>query len=239
MHELESPSDCAVTNASLEELERCLGYAFADRRLLELALTHRSAGNANNERLEFLGDAALGFVIAEWLCQAFPEAREHSLTLMRASLVKRPSLARVAREIDLGEYLRLGVGERRSGGHQRESILADTVEAILGAVLQDGGHDATRSVVRRLFARHVDAADAQMARDNKTQLQEQVQRRRLPPPDYQVLSRSGDEHSPEFLVECRIAGLGVATQGQGRSRREAEQVAARAALDLIGAPSDV
>ncbi len=223
-----------TASGSLERLERRIGYSFVDSDLLELALTHRSSGGTNNERLEFLGDAALGFIIADWLCRVFPKAQEHSLTLMRASLVKRGSLARVAREIDLGDHLRLGVGERRSGGHQRESILADTVEAILGAVLTDGGYEAARTVVHVLFARHVDAVDAQMARDNKTQLQEQVQRRRLPPPDYNVISRSGDEHLPEFLVECRIAGLGVTTQGQGRNRREAEQVAARAALDLIG-----
>jgi ribonuclease-3 len=223
-----------MTDGSLERLERRLGYRFVDSGLLELALTHRSTGGINNERLEFLGDAALGFIIADWLCQVFPKAQEHSLTLMRASLVKRPALARVAREIDLGDHLRLGIGERRSGGHERESILADTLEAILGAVLKDGGYEAARAVVHVLFARHVDGVDAQMSRDNKTQLQEQVQRRRLPPPDYQVISRSGDEHLPEFLVECRIAGLGVITQGHGRSRREAEQVAARAALDLIG-----
>ncbi len=114
---------------SREHLERRLGHRFADADLLRLALTHRSAGDANNERLEYLGDAALGFVIAEWLWRSFPDANEHSLTLMRASLVKKPSLANVAREIDLGDHLRLGVGERKSGGHHRESILADTLEA--------------------------------------------------------------------------------------------------------------
>jgi ribonuclease-3 len=223
----------ADTVDSLENLERRLGYRFTRRAILELALTHRSASDVNNERLEFLGDAALGFVVAEWLWRTFPDASEHSLTLMRASLVKRPSLARVAREIDLGEYLRLGSGERKSGGHHRESILADTLEAILGAVLQDGGYEATRGVVYALFAHHVDTVDAQMARDSKTQLQERVQARRLPPPEYRVISRSGDEHLPEFCVECRIAGLDVVTQGQGGSRRDAEQVAARAALDLL------
>lgn len=223
-----------MTDGSLEPLERRLEYRFVDSGLLKLALTHRSSSGSNNERLEFLGDAALGFIIADWLCHLFPNAREHSLTLMRASLVKRTTLARVAREIDLGDHLRLGVGERRSGGHQRESILADTLEAILGAVLTDGGYEAVRSVVHALFARHVDGVDAQMSRDSKTQLQEYVQHRRLPPPDYQVISRSGDEHLPEFLVECRIAGLDLVTQGHGGSRREAEQIAARAALDRIG-----
>ncbi len=223
---------------SLEHLERRLGHCFADRNLLDLALTHRSVGDTNNERLEFLGDAALGFVVAEWLWRLFPEASEHSLTLMRASLVKRASLARVAREIDLGEYLRLGMGERRNGGHHRESILADTLEAVIGAVLLDGGYEAARALVRTLFARHVEAVDAQMARDSKTQLQERAQARRLPPPEYRVTSRSGDEHLPEFFVECRIAGLGVVTQGQGGSRRDAEQVAARAALDLLERSDD-
>ncbi len=227
-----------MTDGSLEPLERRLGYRFVDGGLLDLALTHRSAGGINNERLEFLGDAALGFIIADWLHDKFPNAREHSLTLMRASLVKRLSLAKVAREIELGEHLHLGLGERRSGGHQRESILADTLEAIIGAVLNDGGYDAARAVVHLLFARHVDGIDMQMARDNKTQLQEQVQRRRLPPPDYNVISRSGDEHLPEFLVECRVDGLGVVTQGHGGSRREAEQMAARAALDRIGGDLD-
>ena len=225
----------AGTVDSLDNLERRLGYRFTDRAVLELALTHRSAGDANNERHEFLGDAALGFIIAQWLWNTFPKADEHSLTLMRASLVKRTSLARVAHEIDLGEYLRLGAGERKSGGHHRESILADTLEAIFGAVLQDGGYEAAREVVRRLFATHVARADAQTARDSKTRLQEMVQARRLPPPEYRVMSRSGDEHLPEFLVECRIGGLGIATQGQGGSRRDAEQVAARSALDLLEA----
>jgi ribonuclease-3 len=163
----------------------------------------------------------------------FPDANEHSLTLMRASLVKKPSLGRIAREIELGEHLHLGVGERKSGGHHRESILADALEAIIGAVLVDGGYDAARDVIRRLFAGHVERVDAQMARDGKTQLQERVQAQRLPPPEYRVMSRSGDEHLPEFDVECRIAGLGVVTHGRGGSRREAEQAAARVALEQL------
>jgi len=218
---------------SLENLERRLGHRFTDKGLLQLALTHRSAGDHNNERLEFLGDAALGFIVAEWLWRKFPESSEHSLTVMRASLVRKPALALVAREIDLGEYLRLGAGERKSGGHHRESILADTLEAIFGAVLQDAGYEAAFGVVHRLFERHVDTVDAQMARDAKTQLQERVQARRQPPPEYRVMSRSGDEHLPEFCVECRIAGLAIVTQGYGKSRRDAEQVAARAALDRL------
>ncbi|HTO58483.1 MAG TPA: ribonuclease III [Pseudomonadales bacterium] len=218
---------------SLDSLERKLGYRFTDRSLLTRALTHRSAGNVNNERLEFLGDAGLGFVIAQWLTQRFPDASEHALTLMRASLVKRPSLAQLAREIDLGEYLRLGLGERRSGGHHRESILADAIEALIGAALEDGGHEALRSVVQTLFAARIATIDPQLARDNKTRLQEWVQARRLPPPTYRVAERSGDEHAPAFDVECRIDGLGIVTQGRGGSRRDAEQAAARAALERL------
>jgi ribonuclease III len=223
---------------SLDSLERRLGYRFSDKALLIRALTHRSAGDDNNERLEFLGDAGLGFVIAEWLWQRFPAASEHALTLMRASLVKRTSLAQLAREIELGDYLRLGVGEQRSGGHHRESILADALEAVLGAVLRDGGHPALQAVVQTLFATRIDSVDARLARDSKTRLQELVQARRLPPPEYRVTSRSGDEHEPEFDVECRIEGLSVVTRGRGGSRRDAEQVAARAALDRLE-PSDV
>ena len=218
---------------SLDPLERKLGYRFTDPSLLTRALTHRSVGNVNNERLEFLGDAGLGAVIALWLTQRFPDATEHTLTLMRASLVKKPSLAQLAREIGLGEYLRLGVGERRSGGQQRDSILADALEAIFGAVLEDGGHPAMEAVVRKLFAKGVDAVDPTLARDNKTRLQEWVQARRLALPTYRVNARSGDEHAPSFDVECRIDDLGVVTQGRGGSRREAEQAAARAALEHL------
>jgi ribonuclease III len=216
---------------SLEILERRLGYRFVERNLLVLALTHRSQGDANNERLEFLGDAALGFIVADWLFRVFPDAREHQLTVMRASLVKRPALARVAREIDLGDHLRLGTGERRSGGHQRESILADTLEAVLGAVLRDGGVAATSAVVERLFGHHVSAVDA--VRDSKTILQELLQARRLSLPEYSVTSQLGDAHTPQFTIACRIADLNMVTQGQGASRREAEKAAAAAALTAL------
>ncbi len=220
---------------SLEQLERLIGHRFSDARLLELALTHRSASAQNNERLEFLGDAALGFVVAQWLWRSFPDANEHSLTLMRASLVKRPTLVAVARAIRLGEYLRLGPGERRSGGHHRESILADALEALLGAVVEDGGYDAVRRVVQTLFATQLAAVDAKITRDSKTQLQECVQARGLRRPEYRVTTRSGDEHAPRFSVECRVAELGIVTQGEGGSRRDAEQIAAHAALVQIEA----
>jgi ribonuclease-3 len=214
----------------LETLERRLGYRFADKELLELALTHRSHGSENNERLEFLGDAALGFVVADWLYRVFPDAQEHELTVMRASLVKRSSLARVAREIEMGQYLQLGAGELKSGGHQRESILADTVEAVLGAVLRDGGVAAAAAVIETLFAQQVSQVDAQLARDSKTLLQELLQSRHLQLPEYLITAQSGDAHAPEFTVACRVDDLGIVTQARANNRREAEQLAAAAAL---------
>jgi ribonuclease-3 len=218
---------------SVEALERRLGYQFADKDLLLLALTHRSYGSENNERLEFLGDAALGFVVADWLYRIFPAAQEHELTVMRASLVKRPSLARVAREIELGQYLQLGAGELKSGGHQRESILADTLEAVLGAVLRDGGVAATRSVIETLFTHYVSQVDARLARDSKTVLQELLQSRHLRLPEYVVVMQSGDAHTPEFTVACRLDDLGIVTQARANNRREAEQQAAAAALRTL------
>jgi len=222
---------------SLEQLERRIGYRFVDKAHLELALTHRSAGAHNNERLEFLGDAALGFAIAQVLWHAFGDASEHTMTLMRASLVKRPSLVALAREIELGEYLRLGSGERRSGGHHRESILADALEALIGAVVEDGGYEAARKVVQTLFATRLASIEASAMRDSKTQLQEHVQARGLLRPEYRVTSRAGDQHAPHFLVECRIAELGIVTRGEGGNRRDAEQLAARAALSALEAPA--
>ncbi len=214
-------------------LERRLDYHFNDPAVLELALTHRSASSSNNERLEFLGDAALGFVIAAWLWRAFPDSNEHLLTLMRASLVKKSSLAHIAREIELGEHLCLGAGESKNGGHHRESILADTLEAIFGAVFQDGGYDAVCAVVQSLFAHHLENVDPDSVRDSKTRLQELTQARRLQLPEYRVVSRSGDEHQLQFCVECRVEALGVLTQGHGQSRRAAEQNAARDALERL------
>jgi ribonuclease-3 len=216
-----------------ERLERALGYTFADPALFELALTHRSHGSRNNERLEFLGDAALGHVVAEWLFRAFPRASESELTLMRADLVRRATLAVVAREIDLGADVRLGSGERRSGGHRRESILADALEALLGAVLLDGGMDALRAVVARLFGAHLDKAGVDVRKDAKTLLQETLQARGLDLPKYEICGKSGDAHAPVFEVLCHVEGLGIAERAHGSSRREAEQGAARAALSAL------
>jgi ribonuclease-3 len=217
------------SDEELAAVERQLDYRFADRTLLERALTHRSHGDDHNERLEFLGDAMLGLLMADWLFREFPHVREHELTLMRANLVKRPTLARVAREIDLGRHLRLGTGERKSGGQRRDSILANALEAVIGAVFCDGGFAAAHHVVERLFAAHVGRVDVTW-RDSKTLLQERLQARKLTLPRYTVTARHGDPHAPQFTVACWIDDLDLITAGTGGSRRDAEQQAAAAAL---------
>lgn len=212
-------------------LQRALGYEFNDPKLLDQALTHRSAGKRNNERLEFLGDSILNHVIAEALYQQFPTVREGSLSRMRSSLVKGVTLAEVARELKLGEVIVLGSGERKSGGHRRDSILADAVEAIAGGILLDGGYEACRSCLLRWFDSRLAAmSESSDDRDPKTRLQEYLQGRGLPLPKYSLVSVDGDEHQREFLVACRLQKSGVETRGEGSSRRAAEQAAAEAAL---------
>lgn len=219
-----------------EDLGDALQYQFSDTSLLQAALTHRSAGNQNNERLEFLGDAVLGFVIAETLYTTYPDATEGELSRLRASLVKRESLADIARRLNLGEYLTLGSGELKSGGHRRESILADALEAILGAILLDGGYAACRACIQRLFAQPIEElpAAAQL-KDPKTRLQEYLQARKLELPVYQVTAVQGKAHKQRFSILCTVATLDRTTTGEGTSRRKAEQAAAEAMLDLLGA----
>jgi ribonuclease-3 len=221
---------------SPDGLTRALNFQFADAGLLEAALTHRSAGARNNERLEFLGDAVLGYLIAEWLFRRFPRASEGQLSRLRASLVKRATLAEVARRLELGEHMRLGPGELKSGGFRRDSMLADTLEAILGAMLLDsaGGLEACRACVQRLFAGRVDSlSPAAELKDPKTRLQELLQARRLELPVYDVTELGGEAHQRSFTVECRVAALGRSTTGQGKSRRAAEQDAAAAMLEKL------
>jgi ribonuclease III len=219
---------------SLDQLQRKLGYTFRDSELLALALTHRSYGDRNNERLEFLGDAALGLVVSQRLYGIFPAAREQELTLMRAGLVKGESLTEIARGIGLGDHLRLGIGERRSGGHQRPSILANALEAVIGAVLQDGGIEAAADVVERLFRERFDSGRAGLVeKDAKTRLQELLQSRRLELPEYRVMRQEGDAHEPLFTVECAVAALGIYVEARASNRRDAEKQAAQLALDLI------
>lgn len=201
--------------------------------LLERAVSHRSVGASNNERLEFLGDAILGFEVAALLFQRMADADEGQLSRMRAHLVKRETLAAVARELELGEVLRLGQGELRSGGQTRDSILADAVEAIIAAIYLDGGLDAARGLVERLLGdRLSEPAPLLRRKDPKTRLQEFLQSSGLPLPRYEVLQVTGEPHDQTFRVRC-ATDPGGETEGVGSSRRKAEQAAARAMLARI------
>lgn len=216
------------------QLLRRLGYVFKDESLLDRALTHRSAGSEHNERLEFLGDSIINFITAEYLYRAQPDAREGQLTRLRALLVRRDTLAEVARELDLGTALKLGGGELKSGGRDRDSILADALEALVGAVYLDSGMDSCRNLVQRLFAEKMaQAQQRRVAKDAKTRLQERLQANGLPLPSYEVVEVKGAAHNREFQVFCRVASLDNPTRGTGGSRRQAEQAAARLALEQL------
>ncbi|QEW05543.1 ribonuclease III [Nitrincola iocasae] len=215
----------------VEELARRLGHKFADESLFELALTHRSCGKRNNERLEFLGDSVLNFVVAADLYRRFPSAREGQLSRLRAMMVKGETLAEIARELGLGDYLRLGSGELKSGGFRRDSILADAVEAIIGAIYRDAGLATAESYVLQWYEKRLDELDLDGSiKDSKTRLQEFLQSRRLDLPDYELVSVEGEAHAQTFNIHCHIALLSNPTEGQGNSRRQAEQNAAKAAL---------
>jgi len=218
-------------NGDRRRLARQLGHGFQREELLDQALTHRSAGGTNNERLEFLGDALIGFVVAGALVGRLPEADEGTLSRMRAALVKRESLAELARGLALGDYLKLGAGELRTGGHNRDSILADALEAVLGAVYLDAGFEVARSVAMDLFRNPLSEVSAAPAeKDPKTRLQELLQARRRPIPEYQVVSIGGSQHAQSFRVSCLLPDQATLTQGEGSSRRRAEQAAAEAML---------
>ena len=211
-----------------------LGHRFREPALLRAALTHRSAGGANNERLEFLGDAVLGMLIAETVYGGPPRADEGDLSRLRASLVNARTLAAVASELGLGEALTLGAGELKSGGFRRESILADALEALIGAVYLDGGLEAARAVVAARFAtRLAQLPDPATLKDPKTRLQEQLQQQGLALPDYAVVEISGADHAQTFRVRCGVASRALEAEGSGRSRREAEQAAAAAVLERL------
>lgn len=210
---------------------RALGYSFDSIALLDKALTHRSAATDNNERLEFLGDAILSFVVADELYARVPEASEGDLSRLRASLVKRDTLASIALEIELGEQLLMGSGELKSGGFRRKSVLADALEAVLGAVYLDGGYDSACAVIRKLFStRLANLPDANSLKDPKTRLQELLQAQGLPTPEYVVTETSGSDHAQQFTVTCTVPDLNAVATGSGTSRRRAEQ---RAAFDLV------
>ncbi|MCC2614703.1 ribonuclease III [Aestuariibacter halophilus] len=211
-----------------------IGYTFDNEAMLERALTHRSASKKHNERLEFLGDAVLGMVIARALFERFPKQPEGNLTRMRASLVKGETLAKLGKEFKLGDLLRLGPGELKSGGFRRSSILADAVEAIIGAIYLEAGLEVCEPLVLDWFASRISQLDPdRQLKDDKTRLQEYLQARKLPLPDYQVVNISGKDHDQTFDIACHVTGLEGPVNGRGSSRRKAEQVAARQALEQL------
>jgi len=219
---------------SPERLRQRVGYAFSRPELLAQALTHRSYGTPHNERLEFLGDGVLNCVVAAELFERFGDLPEGDLSRLRAHLVRQEALHQVAQNLGLGEHLRLGEGELKSGGAARPSILADALEALVGAVFLDGGFAAARETVRRLYEPLLKDLDPQaLAKDPKTLLQELLQARRIPLPQYSVLSTRGAAHQQNFEVECHIPQLSVRTTGSGSSRRNAEQEAALRAFERI------
>jgi len=219
---------------NLTKLSRVLDYHFRDETLLQTALTHSSYGQGHNERLEFLGDSILGWVIAEALYQRFPHAREGQLSRLRAGLVKGVTLAEIARELGLGDYLRLGQGEMKSGGFRRDSTLADAFEAIIGAIFLDSDITTCQQRVLNLFDSRLQSLSLEdTLKDPKTLLQEYLQSRKQALPSYRILSTSGKEHEQVFKVACDVDLLDKAVEASGTSRRYAEQAAAQLALDAL------
>ncbi len=218
-----------------DSLRKKLGLEFARTELFVMALTHRSMGAKNNERLEYLGDSILGFVIAESLYEKFPNASEGELSRLRASLVNQTSLASLARELNLGDYLILGSGELKSGGFRRDSILSDAMEAIMGALLKDQGVEVCKNWILKLFAEKLSQLDLKKSqKDPKTQLQELMQARKIELPDYQLTSMTGAAHAQTFKVKCVIdLETEQISTGSGESRKKAEQDAAAKMLEMI------
>ncbi len=233
----------AATNArnkqqrsALNRLEPAIGYHFLQPALLQQALTHRSYGAAHNERFEFLGDSILNCSVAALLFERFPALREGELSRLRATLVRQETLFEIAQSLCLGEALLLGEGELKSGGFRRPSILADALEALFGAIFLDAGFEPARTVIARLYQPLLAGIDPQQAnKDPKTVLQELLQGRHLPLPQYALQATRGEAHDQEFDVECRIPALNVSVVGTGANRRAAEQDAARQAFALIPA----
>ena len=223
-------------DATPDRLQQRLGYSFVQPRLLTRALTHRSFGADHNERLEFLGDAVLSTVISAMLFQRFAGSDEGDLSRVRAHLVREDSLHRVAVAMGLPEDLRMSDGELKSGGALRPSTLADALEAVIGATFLDGGYDSARALVQRLFGELIDAGDIERwSKDAKTELQEWLQARRLAVPGYRIVGTRGQAHAQTFEVEVSVPALSVAERGEGRSRRMAEQEAARRLLEVLKA----
>jgi ribonuclease-3 len=218
-----------------ERPESVLGYAFQNKELLRQALTHRSHSSPHNERLEFLGDSVLNCTVATLLYLRFPNVKEGDLSRLRASLVRQETLAEIGEKLALGDVLRLGEGELKSGGFRRPSIIADALEALFGAVYLDGGFDEAQRVIADLYQARLEAIDPSKAgKDAKTSLQEYLQARHLPVPTYTLKATQGDAHAQQFSVSCTIPTLQIETFGHGPSRRVAEQRAAQAVLDGLG-----
>jgi ribonuclease-3 len=214
-------------------LQTRLGYTFKDAGLLQQALTHRSHSSVHNERLEFLGDSILNCVVASVLYDRFNNLDEGDLSRLRANLVKQQSLYEIAQKLELSQFLRLGEGELKSGGFRRPSILADTLEALLGAIYLDAGFDAARDVIRAFYVPILDTVDpGTLGKDAKTLLQEFLQSKKISLPTYNVVATHGAAHSQEFEIECLVPKLGIQVFGRGGSRRAGEQAAARLALDV-------
>jgi ribonuclease-3 len=217
-----------------EELARRIAYQFKYPAYLKTALTHRSATKKNNERLEFLGDSVLSLVISEYLYAHQDKASEGELSRLRSSLVKGDKLAELAQQLQLGDYLILGSGELKSGGFRRSSILADTLEAIFGAVFLDSDYVTCKKMILDLYQHELSSLpEASSVKDNKTRLQEYMQSRQLPLPVYDVIDISGEAHAQTFTVECSVVLLDAPVKGEGKSRRKAEQQAAENALNSL------
>ncbi|HEK1719946.1 TPA: ribonuclease III [Proteus mirabilis] len=215
----------------VNQLQKKLGYTFNQNELLLQALTHRSASSKHNERLEFLGDSILSYVIANALYHRFPRVDEGDMSRMRATLVRGNTLAELAREFELGECLRLGPGELKSGGFRRESILADTVEALIGAIFLDSDIQNIENIILKWYEnRLAEISPGDKQKDPKTRLQEYLQGRHLPLPSYVVVQVRGEAHDQEFTIHCQISGIDQPVKGMGTSRRKAEQAAAEQAL---------
>ena len=219
-------------------LERLIGHDFSNKALLTQALTHRSFGSTNNERLEFLGDGVLNFIVASQLYLKFPKLDEGDLSRLRAHLVKEPTLGEIALKLNIGDALKLGEGELKSGGWRRPSVLADALEAMIGAVFLDAGFAAAEGVVIKLFTPLIEKIDPKaIGKDPKSLLQEYLQSKKIDVPTYEVLAIEGEAHCQTFRVECRVAKFNIVTQGEGTSRRAAEQQAAELANQEIAAQS--
>ncbi|MCW8982922.1 MAG: ribonuclease III [Gammaproteobacteria bacterium] len=211
-----------------------VGYQFDDIKLLQLALTHRSASKGNNERLEFLGDSILSFIISDVIYHKFPDIDEGQMSRLRAALVKGENFANMARELELGKYLKLGAGELKSGGFRRDSILADAFEALIGAVYLDSNEQQVRTLIFKLFEGQLANIDLNRAiKDPKTRLQEYLQSRRQAVPEYEVIKIEGKSHEQTFTVSCRVEALEQPVTAAGSSRRKAEQAVAEKVLELI------